>query len=93
MNDLGGVTVSGFVSAHSGRPLVYVAIDGQEFQTEVDEARGLARDLIEAASQAVSEASLLAYLVEELELHPERAATALGQMRTWRADRWGQPEG
>jgi hypothetical protein len=60
-------------------------------QFDPDEARQHAQLVAEASTNAVYEAALLQWLVEELGIDFEAAGTAIGAMRIWRADKWGQP--
>jgi hypothetical protein len=60
-------------------------------QFSPDEARGHAQLVAEAATNAVYEAGMFQWLVEEMKVPHVQAASAIDAMRIWRADKWGQP--
>lgn len=60
-------------------------------QFSPDDARQHAQLVAEAATNAVYEAGMYQWLVEDLGIDHARAGQAIGAMRVWRADKWGQP--
>ena len=88
----GMIGVLGGVSFQTGRP--YVQMDWGESvgQLEVESARAHAMLILEAAQNAVNDAALLEWCRNELDLDRERAAQMIDALRTYRTDRWGQPD-
>jgi hypothetical protein len=94
----GRLEIQGIVSAQTSNPLVQFrqVVDGEvvaEWQTGVNEARGMAQQIVEAAMNAVYDAAILAWAKETW---PDEGEQMGGRMlmaiRDFRADTWGLPE-
>jgi len=91
--------VQGIVSAAANAPLVQVrftdengdTVPGANTQMTPDEAREHAQMVVEAAANAVYEAALVTWLLEEMKVDENVVFEALTAMRNWRSDKWGQP--
>jgi hypothetical protein len=94
----GRLEVQGIVSATTNDPLVQFrqVVDGTvvaEWQTGVNEARGLAQQVVEAAMNAVYDAAILAWAKQAWpDEGEEMGARMLALIREFRADTWGLPE-
>lgn len=96
---MGRLEVQGIVSSKTGEPLVqFRQLDDEGkfvvgWQSGVIETREMAQQIVEAASNAVYDAALIAWTKEmwpgEWE---EMAAKMLTVIRTYRADAWGLPD-
>lgn len=87
------LSVQGIVSSDKGAPFVQLKWpeDTDGHQMTPDEAREFASLVMEAAANATYEAAMVQWLMEELHLSEEAAGRAIGAMRIWRSDKWGQP--
>jgi hypothetical protein len=88
----GPLMVVAGVSAMTGKPYVQIEWGQNRGQVDVDEARGFARNVLEACANGVAEAALLEWARDELDLDLERAARLIDALRHYRHDRWGQPD-
>lgn len=88
----GPLMVVAGVSARTGDAYVQLEWGTMRGQVDVDEARGFARNVLEAAANGVAEAALIAWARDELDLDLERAAHLIDALRRYRTDRWGQPD-
>lgn len=95
---MGRLEVQGIVSAKTGEPLVQVRqIDdeGNEeygFQCAPMEAREMAQNFVEAASNAVYDAALIAWAKEAFPHDEMMGARMVALIRDFRADKWGLPD-
>ena len=88
----GTLEVVGGVSFQTRRPYVELTWGEQAGQIDVEAARAHAMLVLEAAQNAVADAALLEWAVDELEVGADRAAQLIDALRQHRADRWGQPD-
>ena len=88
----GPLMVVGGISHRTGEPFVRIEWGEQRGQSDVDTARGFAQNLLEACTNAVADAALLAWGRDELDLDLDKAAHLIDALRRYRADRWGQPD-
>jgi hypothetical protein len=96
---MGRLEVQGIVSSKTGEPLVQFRQLDEDgtlivgWQSGVLEAREMAQQVVEAASNAVYDAALIAW---SKEMWPgeweEMVAKLLPIIRTYRADAWGLPD-
>lgn len=95
---MGRLEVQGIVSTKTGEPLVQVRQlddnDNEEYGFQVGpmEAREIAQNFIEAASNAVYDAALIAWAKEVFPEREEFGPRMVGAIRDFRADRWGLPD-
>lgn len=102
MSERGKLWVQGIVAPRPGQdPPVEAQVqfrqemaDGSEvmWQQGVDEARAHAREVLESATNAAYEAAFLEFMLAEMKVEERIAFEMLVAFRTWRRDRWGQPE-
>jgi hypothetical protein len=95
---MGVFEVQGIVSAASGMPLVqFRQLDDEDeivvgFQLEILEARDLAQNIQEAATNAIYEAALFNWAKERDPVNGEEmAAMMVDAVRRYRTDKWGLP--
>jgi hypothetical protein len=93
----GRLEVQGIVSARSGEPLVQFrqVVDGRvvaEWQTGVNEARGMAQQIVEAAMNAVYDGAIMAWAKKTWPEDEMMGGRLLAMIRDFRADTWGLPE-
>lgn len=94
---MGRFEVQGIVSIKTGEPLVQLRqLDDNDnlqfgFQVSPMEAREIATNIQEAATNAVYDASLIAW-AKESEMGEEMGPMLVNLIRRFRADRWGLPD-
>ena len=90
----GALEVVGGVSFQTGKPFVQMNWGKEVGQLDVERARHHAQLVIEAVQNAVTDAALYAWAVDEgaLGLDQERAAGLIDALRQYRHDKWGQPD-
>lgn len=88
----GALMVVGGVSVTTGKPFVQFSWGGNRGQTDADTARAHANAVHEAVTNAVADAAILAWALDDMKLDRERAVLLIDAMRRYRADRWGQPD-
>jgi hypothetical protein len=94
----GRLEVQGIVSVQTGEPLVQFRqiVDDEvaaEWQTGVNEARGMAQQIVEAAMNATYDGAIVAWAKQTWPDEGEQmAARMLLLIRDFRADTWGLPE-
>lgn len=92
---MGQLAVQGIVSIKTGEPLVQIRqldADNNEiygFQVGPAEAREIAQNIIEAATNAVYDAALIAWSKETFPEHKEFGPRIVSSIRDFRADKWG----
>lgn len=91
--------VQGIVSANNGRPFVQVRSldeeDVEEFKMQLEpaDAREIAQNLQEAATNAIYEAAIFAWAKEKDPEDGEMIGIGIvNGIRTFRADKWGLPD-
>jgi len=96
---MGRLEVQGIVSVKTSEPLVQfrqLEDDGKlvvGWQTGVLEAREMAQQVVEAASNAVYDAAIVAWAKENWpDEWQDISAKMLTMMRRYRADAWGLPD-
>lgn len=95
---MGRFEVQGIVSNKTGEPLVQLRQlndDGTEeagFQVSPMEAREIAQNIQEAATNAVYDAALILWAKEAFPEEPAVGPVMVDQIRIHRADRWGLPD-
>jgi hypothetical protein len=99
MYNMGRFEVQGVVSAETGLPLVQLRqLDDNDvevigFQVEPADAREIAQNIQEAATNAIYEAAILSWAKEQ---DPENGEIAgimiIDNIRKHRADKWGLPD-
>jgi hypothetical protein len=88
----GALEVLGIVSVRTGKPVVTLGWGESAGQLSPEQARAHALLVLEAAQNAVTDAAILAWARTELDLDLETAGRLLDGLRTFRADKWGQPD-
>jgi hypothetical protein len=88
----GPLMVSAGVSALSRKPYVQLAWGENRGQVDVDTARAFAQNVLEACTNAVADAAIMGWAIDELDVGLERSAHLIDALRRYRADRWGQPD-
>ena len=96
---MGIFEVQGIISSENGLPIVQLRQlndDGTieaHFQVSPDDAREIAHNILEAATNAVYDAALVAWVRETFPKDQQDAGPAMVDMiRKFRADRWGLPD-
>jgi hypothetical protein len=94
---MGVFEVVGVVSGSTGEPLVQISISTGEdkvgFQIPASDARTIAQDIQEAATNAVYESALLEWAKDRDPTDGEAlGAHLIDSVRRFRADRWGLPD-
>lgn len=95
---MGRFEVQGIVSSKTGEPLVQVRQlndEGNEeygFQVSPMEAREIAQNFVEAATNAVYDAALLSWAKEVFPDNEEAGPYMVAMIRDFRADKWGLPD-
>ena len=95
---MGRLEVQGIVSASNGLPFVQFRMiedDGKliaGWQNSPDEARQIAQQLIEAASNSVYDAALIAWAKETWPGDDMMGPRMVDMIRRFRADTWGLPD-
>lgn len=95
---MGRLEVQGIVSAKTGEPLVQVRqIDDESnqeygFQCTPMEAREMAQNFVEAASNAVYDAAIIGWAKENWPNDEVMAWAMVSAVREFRADKWGLPD-
>jgi hypothetical protein len=96
---MGRLEVQGIVSSQTGEPLVQfrqLDDDGKfisGWQADIIDAREMAQEVIEAVTNAVYDAALIAWTKEMWpDAWEDMAAQLLPAIRSYRADRWGLPD-
>jgi hypothetical protein len=98
---MGRFEVQGIVSVRTGEPLVqFRQLDDEDnevhgFQVGPDKARELAHTILEAASNSVYDAALIAWAQEAFPEDKTMGPSMVNLIREFRVDRWGlsgQPE-
>ena len=95
---MGRLEVQGIVSVRTGEPIVQfreLGEDGEtiaEWQTGVIEAREMAQQVVEAATNAVYDAAIIAWAKETWPDDDMMGARMLTLIRRFRADAWGLPD-
>lgn len=85
------IGVVGGVSAKTGQPFLHFKWGEQQGQLDVQEARAHALLILEACSNAVSDAALFDWASEQ-GMSTEMSARMIDVVRQHRSDRWGQPD-
>jgi hypothetical protein len=85
------ISVVGGVSAQTRKPFLVFEWGEKKGQLDVEEARAHALLILEACSNAVSDAALFDW-ASDRGMPTEEAAGLIGVVRQHRADRWGQPD-
>lgn len=89
--EVGGVMSESLVSHKTGHPRVNVVLEqvgkNQVFQLDVDEARSIAQQLLEAAEAAEVDAFLFHFGSKDLQLSPEASASLISRFRDFRTER------
>lgn len=88
----GALFVVGGVSVLTGKPFVQFSWGDNRGQVDADTARSHAQKVQEAVANAVADAAILAWAVDELKVEREQAVGMIDAMRRYRSDRWGQPD-
>ena len=95
---MGRFEVQGIVSAKTGQPLIQLRqlddndIEEAGFQVPPMEAREIAHNILEAASNAVYDAALIAWAKEAFPDDEMMGARMVDLIRRFRADKWGLPD-
>lgn len=98
---MGRFEVQGIVSAKTGDPLVqFRQLDNEDneqygFQVEPTKAQELAHNILEAATNSVYDAALIAWAKEAFPDDKTMGPSMVNLIREFRVDRWGlssQPE-
>ena len=91
----GALEVVGGVSFQTGKPFVQMNWGEQVGQLDVEAARGHAQLIVEAVQNAITDAALYAWALDDdggLALDQQRAAGLIDALRRYRHDKWGQPD-
>jgi len=95
---MGRLEVQGIVSSKTGAPLIQIRqLDDNDvevvgFQVSPIEAREIALNILEAATNAVYDAALIAWAEESFPEQENVGAYMVDLIRRYRADRWGLPD-
>src|SRR4029077_19556176 len=95
---MGRLEVQGIVSSKDGLPYVQfrqLDDDGKlivGWQTEIIEAREMAQQVIEAAINAVYDASIISWARKIWPEDEEMGSRMLMMIRNYRSDQWGLPD-
>jgi hypothetical protein len=73
--------------ALTGQPLVKLSFAGRSTTVSSDDARAIAKDIIDTAHAADGDAFLMDFLREKLGLDTQRAVAMLREFRDWRIER------
>ena len=84
--------VQGIVSARDGAPYVHLTWGAEQGQLDPGQARSHALLVLEAAQNAITDAAIMEWARTDLDLDVDRASLMIDALRTYRADRWGQPD-
>jgi hypothetical protein len=93
---VGRFEVQGIVSINTGEPLVQLRqldendVEESGFQVSPAEAREIAQNIQEAATNAVYDAALIAWAKESD--NEEMGVRLVDLIRRFRADKWGLPD-
>jgi hypothetical protein len=89
---LGKVEVSNGFGQNTHEPYVEVnwPTDSGSIQLNPDEARLIARMIIEAAEAADQDAFLVAFIMRDIGLSFEQAAQIIPRFAAWRRERWNK---
>lgn len=94
---MGTFEVQGIVAVADGMPYVQFFVSNDEeqeakFQVSPQEAREMAQNIQEAATNAIYEAALIAWAKDrDPDTGEAMAAHLIGAIREFRADKWGLP--
>lgn len=90
----GALEVVGGVSFQTSQPFVQMNWGERVGQLDVEPARGLAQLILEAVQNAVTDAALYQWALDNngLALDQTRAAGLIDALRRYRHDKWGQPD-
>jgi hypothetical protein len=95
---MGRFEVQGIVSAKTSEPLVQLRqLDDDDneqfgFQVSPGEAREIAQNILEAATNAVYDAALVSWANDMEPENKEMGFQMVTLIRRYRADRWGLPD-
>lgn len=96
---MGMFEVQGVVSSETGLPLVQFRqfdennVVEAQFQVSPDDAREIAQNILEAATNAIYDAALITWVRETFPEDQQDAGPAMVSMiRKFRADKWGLPD-
>lgn len=96
---MGRFEVQGIVSAETGMPLVQLRqlddndVEEMKFQVDPADAREIAQNILEAATNAIIEAAIISWTKEKDPKNGEiMGIMIIDAIRTHRSDRWGLPD-
>lgn len=92
MSKTNQIGIVGGVSAKTKDAYVEVTLNEERVQMDVEAARELAHNILEAAENGVHDAALFDFLTKELKVDEDGAIATLNGIRIYRRDRWGQPD-
>jgi hypothetical protein len=89
------ISIESVLTSRDLEPRVDVRIGPYSFQADPEEARKIARDLLEVAGGAETDAFVYHELVANLKLAPQPVLRFIAEMRNWRNERreryWTNP--
>lgn len=83
------ITITSMYGSENRKPLVSFVVEGEQetnLQFSVDEARKVARDLLEAAEAAIQDGFVFEFISKTLGFSEQHAAIFLNEFRKWRND-------
>lgn len=94
---MGRFEVQGIVSSETGLPFVQLRqLDDEKveagFQVSPDDAREIAHNILEAATNAVYDAALIVWAKETFPDEIDVGPAMVNMIRQFRADKWGLPD-
>jgi len=95
---MGRFEVQGIVSMKTGEPIVQMrqvddnGVEESRFQLSPMDAREIAQNILEAASNAVYDAALIAWAKEAFPEDEMMGIAMVDLIRKYRADKWGLPD-